>query len=233
MNADERVPVDLEQYTQSRMSPFDERALHILLQTFERKNLTILEIGSWLGAGSTQIFAEYAEKLVCVDHWVGNDNETHRKILAQIDVFAKFWENVDAFKEKVIPIRSNSDEIGALLADGLFDFIFIDGDHRYQQTKKDIMNSLPKVKAGGMLAGHDCEGRITSDNEEKIVDFRDLDHVESAFPRFKEMHPGVIVAVGELLDSVFLFADEDNMLKFNDENGNTLAGHSTIWCAKI
>ena len=44
------VQVDLSTYTQSRMSPFDEHALRLLLDMFERRDLRILEIGSWMGA---------------------------------------------------------------------------------------------------------------------------------------------------------------------------------------
>ncbi|MHA2342824.1 MAG: class I SAM-dependent methyltransferase [Candidatus Hodarchaeales archaeon] len=35
------------------------------------------------------------------------------------------------------------------------DFVYIDGDHRYEAVKKDIRLYLPKVKTGGILAGHD------------------------------------------------------------------------------
>ncbi len=35
------------------------------------------------------------------------------------------------------------------------DFIYIDGDHTYEQVKKDMDNYWKKVKKGGILAGHD------------------------------------------------------------------------------
>lgn len=39
--------------------------------------------------------------------------------------------------------------------DESLDFVFIDADHSYQAVKRDIGAWLPKVKPGGIIAGHD------------------------------------------------------------------------------
>ena len=39
--------------------------------------------------------------------------------------------------------------------DGLYDAVFIDGNHSYEYVKKDLENYWPKVKAGGIVALHD------------------------------------------------------------------------------
>ena len=41
-----------KKYDTNRMSPFDAVALRSILDTFGRKNLRCLEIGSWFGTGS-------------------------------------------------------------------------------------------------------------------------------------------------------------------------------------
>ena len=41
-----------------------------------------------------------------------------------------------------------------------FDLVFIDGNHEYTQVKEDILCWLPKVKTGGILAGHDYDPTI-------------------------------------------------------------------------
>ncbi|KKK61572.1 hypothetical protein LCGC14_3012980 [marine sediment metagenome] len=39
--------------------------------------------------------------------------------------------------------------------DDYFDFVFIDADHKYESVKQDIDDWYPKVRKGGILAGHD------------------------------------------------------------------------------
>ncbi|MGC1879132.1 MAG: class I SAM-dependent methyltransferase [Rhabdochlamydiaceae bacterium] len=41
-----------------------------------------------------------------------------------------------------------------------FDLVFIDANHEYGHVKQDILSWLPKVRPGGILAGHDYDPRI-------------------------------------------------------------------------
>ena len=52
-------------------------------------------------------------------------------------------------------IRATSDEFFEK-NDKKFDCIFIDGLHRYQQVKKDILNSINFLNEGGIILLHDC-----------------------------------------------------------------------------
>jgi len=73
----------------------------------------------------------------------------------------------------------------AKFRNGMFDFIYIDADHAYEAVKKDLENWFPKLRPGGIIAGHDYtddffveigvikavdEFRIN--NEDKIKDFK-------------------------------------------------------------
>jgi hypothetical protein len=42
-----------------------------------------------------------------------------------------------------------------LIPDGSLDWIYIDGDHSYEGCRKDLELAKQKVKAGGIIAGHD------------------------------------------------------------------------------
>jgi uncharacterized UPF0146 family protein len=70
------------------------------------------------------------------------------------------------------------------MAAGSFDVVFIDADHSYETTSADIAAWLPKVKAGGMLCGHD-------------------------YNKSSHDHMGVAQAVHELigLDKIIIFPD--------------------------
>jgi predicted O-methyltransferase YrrM len=49
----------------------------------------------------------------------------------------------------------NSWDMAGAYQDASLDFVFVDGEHAYEAVKKDIAAWLPKVRPGGILAGHD------------------------------------------------------------------------------
>lgn len=61
----------------------------------------------------------------------------------------------------------------AKFPDENFDFVYIDAQHEYDSVKRDIEAWYPKVKKGGMLAGHDFGGDVAKVVREKFgnVDF--------------------------------------------------------------
>ena len=87
--------------------------------------------------------------------------------LITIDPFIQYGPNGNWTKEAFIQntnfiphltlINSISDEAKDKIRDSSIDLLFIDGDHGYPQVKKDLENYWPKVKAGGVLLGHDYQ----------------------------------------------------------------------------
>ena len=51
--------------------------------------------------------------------------------------------------------RQNSIQAAANFADGYFDWIYIDTDHSYETTAQELRHYAPKLKADGIIAGHD------------------------------------------------------------------------------
>ena len=51
--------------------------------------------------------------------------------------------------------RKTSDDAVSDFTDEMFDFIFIDGLHTYEQVLKDCQNYYSKLKPGGVFSGHD------------------------------------------------------------------------------
>jgi len=58
---------------------------------------------------------------------------------------------------RVVIHRMTSEEAAALpiYADGSLDWVYIDANHTYKYVRQDILLWLPKVRSGGILAGHD------------------------------------------------------------------------------
>jgi hypothetical protein len=52
-------------------------------------------------------------------------------------------------------LRTTSAEAAKDFGDGTVDFVYLDGCHRYESVKEDVGLWWPKVKVGGVLAGHD------------------------------------------------------------------------------
>jgi hypothetical protein len=65
------------------------------------------------------------------------------------------FQRLSPFIDKVVFSYDDSAKFSQTLEDGSLDFVFIDGDHSYEATLKDCQLYWPKVKSGGMFAGHD------------------------------------------------------------------------------
>jgi predicted O-methyltransferase YrrM len=213
----------------SAFSEFDRQALTVLLKSISKPFKRILEVGSWLGNGSTRTIVEEIRGhgvLYCVDHWQGNANVArHQELSAQYDIFATFRANVASWGSAALvkPLMMSSQEAAFLLRDHVFDLVFLDGDHSYQQTLKDIAWWLPKVAPEGILCGHDCEGRAENYNNDLLWQHGHEDSVPGN-GRFARIHPGPILAVAEKFgNAARLFAEEPVRMDDGRE------GYSTIW----
>lgn len=95
----------------------------------------------------------------------------------------------------VHPLVMDSQTASEIFADGILDLVFLDADHRYESVKKDISSWLPKLRDGGILCGHDCEGYYSQYSEEYKK--RIEEHLgDDCIPDIP-CHPGVIKALHE------------------------------------
>ena len=132
------------------------------------KTGVFVEVGSWLGKSTAymgQLLRDNPECMVdfyAVDTWKGSpgDNAFEKELEKHGgDVYGAFTENMEkcGVTEFVIPLRMSSVEAAKNFGDLSLDFVFIDADHKYDPFSADLRAWLPKVKVGGVIAGHDHE----------------------------------------------------------------------------
>jgi hypothetical protein len=64
-------------------------------------------------------------------------------------------KNISNFVDRAHMMRMSSDVACKLFSDESLDFVYLDANHSYDGFIKDFNNWYPKVKKGGLIAGHD------------------------------------------------------------------------------
>lgn len=124
-----------------------------------------VEIGSWMGQSAVVLCQrlqdiEKAAEVTCVDTFQGEQNQpAHLEIVAGMGGSTrwKFEENIKAagVADMISVIQSDSAEAASHFDDESLDGVFIDAAHDYDSVVKDVAAWFPKVKPGGIFAGHD------------------------------------------------------------------------------
>ena len=116
---------------------------------------SVAEIGSWKGRSTHAILSGCTTGTVtAIDHFKGTTNEgaVHAEAHDNDSVYKEFCKNTQQFGNLEI-LRTSSLEAAALMEDGQFDMVFLDGDHSYEAVKADI--KAWRSKARLLLCGHD------------------------------------------------------------------------------
>lgn len=115
--------------------------------------------GAEVGVESGRYAQELCEQnpgvhLLCVDAWAAYRGYREHVTQAKVDgLFAAAQERLKPFR--VDFIRKFSVEGAKEIRDESLDFVYIDANHSYPYVVADIAAWLPKVRKGGVLAGHD------------------------------------------------------------------------------
>ena len=125
-----------------------------------RDDAKFVEIGCWKGRSSCHMASAIRNsgkqiELFCVDTWMGSTEHVNELCVQSDTLYEEFLSNTQSFKDIIQPVRLPSVEASQQFEDGSCDFIFIDAAHDYDNVLADIDAWLPKLKANGVLAGHD------------------------------------------------------------------------------
>lgn len=133
----------------------------------------IAEVGCWKGHSTAYLMQVLAQRnvpfvLMAVDLWHPDYFVGHSQLppelragLGEDALFAMFMANTafvttwDTKKGDLLVVREDSALAARHVEDQSVDMVFIDADHTYDAVVRDINAWLPKVRPGGILAGHD------------------------------------------------------------------------------
>jgi hypothetical protein len=119
---------------------------------------TAVEVGVAEGNYSREFLRNWPGQYVMVDRWEhipgyddvmnGPDGEHEQRFRQAMQVAAEHASRCAVY-------RMDSVAAADTFADKSLDFVYIDADHSYGGSRRDILAWALKVRSGGILAGHD------------------------------------------------------------------------------
>jgi predicted O-methyltransferase YrrM len=136
----------------------------------------LVEVGSWKGKSACFMAVEIINsnkniQFDCIDCWL------------DLNIYEEFIENIKPVNSNINVIREYSNYASQYYDDCSLDFVFIDAHHVYDSVKEDINKWYPKLKMGGILAGHDFwkenDSEYNSDVNRAVIDFFNNDFIST------------------------------------------------------
>lgn len=123
------------------------------------RNLTgeAVEVGTHRGEFATAFLAAWqGKKLWCVDPYLsGYDRDDPASQGDREADYQAAWEALKPHEGRYQFLHEKSVLAATRFEDEQLDFVYIDGNHRYASVCLDLDGWWPKLKPGGVLAGHD------------------------------------------------------------------------------
>jgi len=145
------------------ISRIDALALFRLAR-LQKNGARILEIGSFRGASTTAIGHAIKNRdieLYCLDSWDDFSGQGFfgglqaDKLPSDLEIFSDFLVNTAFVKNQLRILKGSSSQFKSLLANKVFNLIFIDAAHDYENVVRDIKIALEALLREGIICGHD------------------------------------------------------------------------------
>lgn len=146
------------------------RRWDVLVSMIQAENFNhFVEVGTKEGR-TTSFVLEHCPmvKVIGIDPWsqmVKDDDVNGGETYEQWDfkeIEREFWKCVEPWKSRLTFMRRTSRDSASKVEDGSQDIIFIDAAHDYDSVLEDISLWTPKIREGGILAGHDFQHSFPS-----------------------------------------------------------------------
>jgi len=180
---------------------------HFFPLLIDKMNLKVgVEIGVDKATFSQHILnRSKIEKYYCVDTWQDNFGSGFKPDYFAKDGNVRFNEassNLKDHIDRVMMMRMNSMEAVSKFEDNSLDFCYIDGDHSLEGIYEDVVHWTPKVKIGGIIAGHDYkDGKNSGINNffGEQLDYR----IKTVVDDYTDRHGHKLIIVGAMILSWF------------------------------
>ena len=124
------------------------RRWHVLVDLiYERcpaEGVVVVDLGTYHGASSAHIH-KYCPQVKCIYAIDIQQPDPQQSLIRDLP--------------RVTFVKGYSDTCAEQFADESVDLIFIDADHSQEGVAKDLTAWLPKIRRGGVIAGHDYASR--------------------------------------------------------------------------
>jgi hypothetical protein len=134
---------------------------------------TAVEVGVAEGHYSQAFLRNWPGFYVMVDRWAhipGYDDIMNGPDDEHDERFRQAMLVANQYADRCSVYRMDSRTAADKFADKSLDFVYIDADHSYAGCRGDIIAWAQKVKAGGILAGHDYYNRPPFEVRRAVAD---------------------------------------------------------------
>ena len=145
--------VNLENHIEGSTEPWVQDLLVALLKALQRPSPAVLETGSYLGHTSVRLLhalQEIGRGSLTVAEWDPEAPERADQTQARLEQAGGSipWHVVRS--DALAVIRDSPDDS--------LDFVFLDDNHQHEHVAAELEALMPKIRAGGLITGHDQYG---------------------------------------------------------------------------
>jgi hypothetical protein len=121
---------------------------------------TAVKVGVQHGLFSAHILTHWeGKKLISADPWEAEDQEVWQDVAnqpqdVQDSLYKETLLRLSVYGDRSEVWKMRSTDAAAKVPDDSLDFVYIDARHDYESVMEDIKAWFPKVRPGGVVAGH-------------------------------------------------------------------------------
>jgi hypothetical protein len=155
------------------------------------ESLVGVEIGVWRGENALSILKNTDIYLLyLVDPYIEYDGYNINEISSHTNMEeneAHARKILEPYKDSIVWVKEKAHEASEYLPNDL-DFVYIDGNHSKPSIQEDIRDWYPKVRAGGILAGHDFQKEEIRSSVITLSKYRDEPLWSFPFEKANHIH---------------------------------------------